>query len=1644
MKIKQRLASQCAISFLLALVSIFLASSASADSVSDNAASWLRGQQITAGSTAGAFPWTPGGNATANTQGASALGLLRAWERSGNAADLAAAVANGDCQVNDCIPGSTYPDTHHRFATHDPLFLEQLSIDSGDPQYAAFVDSAFWSRLNASSYGEFANLDAADYANAVVSSRTGQGYPDLAAWDLSKTAIAAQLAGETVARDAMMQGILDSLNASDSAHTTFDVIGLTGAIWASAVTGVDLDPSSGKWAAANNTTDLAVMLLGYQAPSGGFVSSTTAPGGVIDANADTQTTAFAMQALDAVDAVGYAMQVQNGFAYISSLQQPSGEFLAYGAALPGSQGAVENQGEVLEAYASITQRPAAVYVDDGFAGSMPGAPKSFVHPQVNGGAAIPVVFGQDAFATIADALAQVQIGGTVYVAKGLYAEDFLAISRPVSIIGEQAGVDARTRSTVDADETIIVPGIAQPGLTLSSYEYPVIDIYSSDVALDGVIIDADNPALTSGLAYNGADPDVATGIFVQGDNTRFENSIFRNILYSGIDGSHVGNGASGGNIIRHNRFANITSPSAWGVAVILQDNFYAQVNDNLFNEVRIGVQTNNMLHAAPNAFLPSISGNEIHATRIGIFHNEFYSSASTFAINGNQFVAVANVGETGLWMGLWVETMLNAQTVTISGNTIDGLAVAGNRPSVGYMLNNITSTLSASTVISGGSVSHVGVGALATDATRWQGPVNDFVVRNVAFSDIGIAAFYVEDTTEQAGSAKLSIGDGNSYSNVAHVLALSGSTPAVGFTDTQTGVPSVFVRSARGYYSDPLGALYNVANAAINSAIGYAQVGGTVSVEAGLFAQNVLLSKGVALEGPFAGVAGFDITRNGANEAVIHPASGISLSVSAAGASANGLAFDGAQTNQTVVRSEGGDNFQFINNRITNVVGAAGILTRDQVAGWQIRHNLFENFLNDTSGPSVRYGQAVKFNQTAGGLIEDNTFRHVQSNAMQVEQNTARVEVLGNRVDGVDPAFTNVGVQVDSSPDLLVHGNSFRRTQIGLLVNNGLVAGGAVLTCNSVSDSIVGLRTLSYPTLGTEVSASIYHNAFSNLSVDINNGWTTPNTLVVGSNYYAGNAPNVAGTASLVADSLSATPIGENDCGDNSPVQIVAYAGAPQSTLVSTAFASTLDARVVDALGGAVMGESVSFAAPASGASATLGPVSGLTNFNGVVSISATANNLAGSYAVTASSGGLTPEASFALTNDPIIGTVSWDDLSFVYDGNTHTATAHITEEPATICTVTPVFGPNVGNYAVTATCSGTTYAASDTNTASITPRSATLALSNLTQAFDGSPKPATVTSTPSGVLYSVTYNGNATAPSAIGDYAVVATITDPNHTGPQTSDVLHIVEADAPDLGISITDNRQFVQFGKLLTYTIVVNNPGNTNMTGATVTSNLPVTLLNATPSWQCVQVSPGASCTPSGTGNLSDTAVNIPAGGGVVYLFNAWVKDDASLPTDVISTTATVSAAGDIQPTNDSATDNTQAVLLRDGFEVGGDGAEDVDAISSPDQVNPLTADNLQMLDLGTAWNADGRIAELARVQGDAGKVIRIQTLRTSGQLLVRLLGSNAVSEWTTINAGTRQLAVGLSDQSVLLVGATADLQLAIDSTSAQISTMSHAQQ
>ena len=100
---------------------------------------------------------------------------------------------------------------------------------------------------------------------------------------------------------------------------------------------------------------------------------------------------------------------------------------------------------------------------------------------------------------------------------------------------------------------------------------------------------------------------------------------------------------------------------------------------------------------------------------------------------------------------------------------------------------------------------------------------------------------------------------------------------------------------------------------------------------------------------------------------------------------------------------------------------------------------------------------------------------------------------------------------------------------------------------------------------------------------------------------------------------------------------ISAAAGTPQSATVSSAFAVTLQALVKDNNGNPFSGATVTFAAPASGPSASFssGPTAtAVTNSSGVATAPIlTANAQAGSYTVTATVAGVTTAAAFALTN---------------------------------------------------------------------------------------------------------------------------------------------------------------------------------------------------------------------------------------------------------------------------------------------------------------------------------------------------------------------------------------------------------------------------
>ncbi|MBX3737952.1 MAG: immunoglobulin domain-containing protein [Candidatus Didemnitutus sp.] len=175
----------------------------------------------------------------------------------------------------------------------------------------------------------------------------------------------------------------------------------------------------------------------------------------------------------------------------------------------------------------------------------------------------------------------------------------------------------------------------------------------------------------------------------------------------------------------------------------------------------------------------------------------------------------------------------------------------------------------------------------------------------------------------------------------------------------------------------------------------------------------------------------------------------------------------------------------------------------------------------------------------------------------------------------------------------------------------------------------------------------------------------------------------------------------------------------------------------------------------------------------------------AGSYAVAASvdDANYTGSASGTLTIAPATATISLGGLSYVYDGSAHTAS--VTTAPAGIATAVTYDGNtaapvNAGSYAVAATVTDTNYTAtpaSDTLTIARAP--ATVTLGNLSQTYDGTPRAASVTTAPAGLNVAVTYDGSAAAPTAVGTYAVVATVQEANYTG-SASGTLTVTAASA------------------------------------------------------------------------------------------------------------------------------------------------------------------------------------------------------------------------------------------------------------------------
>ena len=139
------------------------------------------------------------------------------------------------------------------------------------------------------------------------------------------------------------------------------------------------------------------------------------------------------------------------------------------------------------------------------------------------------------------------------------------------------------------------------------------------------------------------------------------------------------------------------------------------------------------------------------------------------------------------------------------------------------------------------------------------------------------------------------------------------------------------------------------------------------------------------------------------------------------------------------------------------------------------------------------------------------------------------------------------------------------------------------------------------------------------------------------------------------------------------------------------------------------------------------------------------------------------------VTKAPATVTLDVASLSQVYDGTAKTATV-TTVPPGLVVDFTydglPDAPINVGSYAVVATVNEANWQGSASGTLEITKGTATVQLADLTQVYDGTPKSATATTVPPGLVVDITYDGLPDAPIVVGSYAVVATVNDANWQG--------------------------------------------------------------------------------------------------------------------------------------------------------------------------------------------------------------------------------------------------------------------------------------
>lgn len=721
-------------------------------------------------------------------------------------------------------------------------------------------------------------------------------------------------------------------------------------------------------------------------------------------------------------------------------------------------------------------QPPITYVDDNWVGVTPGTDPDGVGPAQN--------FGFDSFATIQGGVDGVATNGTVIVYAGTYSE-LVQVDKTVSLLGAQAGVDARTRTAVP--ESIVGSGDG------------AFQILANNVKIDGFTVQGvtNDPSMAP---FTGLGAGIWTNPGFSGTNGGHQ--ILNNIIQNNISGLELANDGTYQTVVKFNLFQNNNAPGA-GSGDGIRGDFNldnALVDSNKFvNQSERGI----LIFGASNS---TFSNNDIDGRGIGI------GGGSNLNFTGNN---IHGGGTTGISLTLVTNAASTENTIT--GKTLDGIRYVGSTGSI--LRNTLT-----------GNVNGVLLDASTADVK------NNFITggtTGVSFANSGSGMIFNNDLSGNSGlavnngTASLIDASGNWFgTNTAAGVAAKVTAGLVDYTPwLNSGTDTDLVTA--GFQGD-----FSFLNVDDNSpqsgAVGRIQEGvnlaadglltgsnRVVNVLAGAYSENIVLNKSVMLLGAQAGVDARGRVLGVANpavETVLTTASGtiLTLVTNSANSKIDGFAFSGGVR---AIESTSGpiDGVQILNNDFRGSTNSEVFLNDN---GLNITVN--QNSLDGTS-------------QTGGDLfhLDTDNFNGFQFTNNWVKNRTGGT---GFFVDGNH----NVGPSVLRNP--LISGNVFDNNQTG--ANLGTRAFGSLTVANAGTISLNTFSNSGFDGLqGGMQNVLITRNAFSTngrsglaLTSFGNTGADrgAQNTLIT-ENFFSGNvSEDVLFSASQAAGTIATNRLFDN------------------------------------------------------------------------------------------------------------------------------------------------------------------------------------------------------------------------------------------------------------------------------------------------------------------------------------------------------------------------------------------------------------------------------------------------------------------------------------------------------------------------------------